>query len=79
MNKSFPITAVSRTDILTAFDEPAINSAVGKRVKRMSDAEMSMLASNMEKIYVPELFWGSLKDIFTNNYLKPKFRSRIWW
>ena len=66
----FPITSVSKEDIIHAFQNKDIADQVKERVAKMDDAEMKELASKMADDYCNQMFWSSLKIIFEENLLK---------
>jgi len=66
----FPITSVSKEDIIHAFQNTDIADQVKERVAKMDDAEMKELASKMADDYCNQMFWNSLRIIFEENLLK---------
>jgi len=66
----FPITSVSKEDIIQAFQNTNIADQVKERVAKMDDAEMKELASKMADDYCNQMFWNSLRIIFEENLLK---------
>ena len=62
----FPVTYISKDDILHAFPN---NSEVKAIVKRLDDADMKHRASKLGDDYCEQLFWESLKIIFELNYM----------
>ena len=66
----FPITSVSKEDIIHAFKNTDILKQVKKRVAEMDDSEMKGLASKMADDYCNQMFWDSLKIIFEERFLE---------
>ena len=66
----FPITSVSKEDIIHAFKNTDIFKQVKKRVAEMDESEMKELASKMADDYCNQMFWDSLKIIFEERFLK---------
>ena len=62
----FSITALSKGDIIEAFDG---DLKINKLVKNLSDDDMKYLASKMADDYCNQLFWDSLKIIFDEHFL----------
>lgn len=67
-NDKFPITAVSRADIVKAFDG---HSRIKEVAMSLKDHQMEYLAAKLADDYCEQLFWRSLRNIFTNRFLKP--------
>ena len=65
----FPVTFISKDDIIHAFSN---NSEVKTIVKRLDDADMKHLASKLGDDYCEQLFWESLKIIFELNFMSTK-------
>ncbi len=66
----FPITSVSKEDIIHAFKNTDIADQVKERVAKMDDDEMKQFASKMADDYCNQMFWDSLRIIFEENLLK---------
>ena len=66
----FPITSVSRDDIVQAFEETDMQEQVKQRVEKLDDSEMEYLASKMADDYCEQLFWDSLRTIFELRFLE---------
>jgi len=66
----FPITSVSKEDIIHAFQNTDIAGQVKERVAEMDDGEMKELASKMADDYCNQMFWNSLRIIFEERFLK---------
>ena len=65
----FPITSVSKEDIIHAFQNTDIADLVKERVVKMDDGEMNKLASKMADDYCNQMFWNSLRIIFEERFL----------
>ena len=65
----FPVTFISKDDVLNAFNG---NPEVKTIVKRLDDADMKHLASKLGDDYCEQLFWESLKIIFELNFMATK-------
>ena len=65
----FPITSVSKEDIIHAFQNTDIADLVKERVVKMDDGEMNKLASKMADDYCEQMFWNSLRIIFEERFL----------
>ena len=65
----FPITSVSKEDIIHAFQNTDIADLVKERVVNMDDGEMNKLASKMADDYCEQMFWNSLRIIFEERFL----------
>ena len=65
----FPITSVSKKDIIHAFQNTDIADQVKERVAKMDDGEMNKLASKMADDYCEQMFWNSLRIIFEERFL----------
>lgn len=68
--KFFPITSVSKEDIIHAFQNTDIAEPVKEIVAKMDDGEMNELASKMADDYCNQMFWNSLRIIFEERFLK---------
>ena len=68
-DKLFPITSISREDIIHAFAESDILEQVKERVKKMDDSDMINLASKLADDYCEQLFWDSLRTLFEDRFL----------
>ena len=72
--KYYTITRLHKDDIINSFEcEPEkTKNAVKKKVKTMTDTEMKYLADKLKDDYVDQLFWQSLRAIFTDKFLEAK-------
>jgi hypothetical protein len=68
--KFFPITSVSKEDIIHAFQNTDIAERVKEMVSKMDEGEMKELASEMADDYCDQMFWDSLRIIFEERFLK---------
>lgn len=69
--KYYEITSVTKDDIRTCFkDAGGLTKKVEKRIDDMTDSEMKHLASKMADDYLNQLYWGSLKIIFEEIFLR---------
>ena len=66
----FPITSVSKEDIIDAFKNTDILKQVKEKVAEMEDSEMKEFASKMADDYCNQMFWDSLKIIFEERFLE---------
>jgi hypothetical protein len=63
-NKEFPITSITRVDVVSAGFSQAV-------VEHLTDADMREIASTMEDIYCDTGFWEDL-ELCTNRLLTRK-------
>ena len=71
MNQTcFPITCISKADIINTFKGRPNFEKIKARVESLSDSEMEYLASKMADDYCNQLFWSSLEIIFNDLYVK---------
>ena len=65
----YNITRLSKADILSEFENDEDFNKVKKRVAKMTDSEMQYLASKLADDYCEQLFWGSLRTIFEDEFM----------
>ena len=61
--KPFNITSVSKLDIISLIVNDAKVNFKLSDVKKLTESDMSSIASKLSDDYVEQLFWGSLKII----------------
>ncbi len=68
--KLYPITSLSKADIIQEFNYSDYKDLIIKKVKKLTDKQMKELASKMANDYQDQLYWVSLRTIFESKYME---------
>ena len=68
--KLYPITCLSKADIIQEFKYNNNKDLIIKKVKKLTISEMKELASKMANDYLEQLYWVSLRTIFESKYME---------
>lgn len=71
-NKFYPITSISKDDILQHFAEEDNYQEIKKIVSKMSDSDLKYFARKMETYYCDNNYWSDLEQVFNSYFLKRK-------